>query len=176
MRYLSISITILALCTILGCQVGCGGDDDYTQEVGEPLIDPEPVPEELFKTAGYVERWEGSRAALKRYFKTKHTRPEVALQAYIEYTKWMYEGHELSEQLATITVKMDMAGKSNIPDTLEMLAIDLQMVKDIDGSQEHIEELETEILFWTELSEELLAEGEDPAEFVIKFSIGKGLD
>ena len=123
MKYSPVCIAALALCTILGCQIGCGGDDERTQTIGEPLIDPEPVPEELFKTAGWVERWEGSRAARKRYFKTKHTRPEVALQAYIEYIKWMYKGHELSEEYATLVVKMDIAGKSSLPDTLTMLTL-----------------------------------------------------
>ena len=176
MRCLSAYIVVLILATGLSCQSGCGADDNRTRTIGDPLVNPEPVPEELFKTADYQTRFESSRTARKRYFLTKRTRPKVALQFYTQYVKWIYKGHELSEEYAKIVVKMDMAGKCNLTDTLTMLTLDLRMVKDNGGSAKHIKNLEDDILFWNELSKDIEADGDDPADFVIEFSIGEGLE
>ena len=71
---------------------------------------------------------------------------------------------------------MDMAGKTNIPEMLKFLNLELEMANDLQSSEKHIEELEENILFWTELAEDLKIDGEDPADFEIQYEIGEGID
>lgn len=85
-------------------------------------------------------------------------------------------GHPLATEAATLAVKMDLAGQTNIPEVLKKYNLELQIAKDNAVIQDWIDEIEEKILFWSELSEELEAEGHDPAEFIIQFEIGEAED
>ncbi|MCY3721765.1 hypothetical protein F4X88_18285 [Candidatus Poribacteria bacterium] len=179
MKCLVFYMMVIAMSVILGCQVGCGGDD-YSAEQALTEQDYADIEAEtrqnLYKHADWTVRWEQSRKAHKRYMKLKNTYPNAALNAYIEYYNWMHYGHPLAIQAAILSVKMDLAGQSNIPDTLEMLNLELQIAKDNNSTKQHIAELEADILFWSELGKELEAEGEDPAAFIIAFEIAEALE
>ena len=97
---------------------------------------------------------------------------------YIEYYNWMHYGHPLAEKIARISVQMDMAGETTIPDMLQLLHLKLEMVKDLTlTTKEHIAELEAEIRFWNELGEELVANGSKVTDCKIEYQIAeKGLD
>ena len=157
--------------------MGCGGDNAETALVAQNLSDEEVLTKkELYKTADWEIRWEKSRAARKRYMKLRGTYPDAALSAYIEYCNWMEFGHPLATEAATLAVKMDLAGQTNIPEVLQKYNLELQIAKDNAVVQDWIDEIEEKILFWSELSEELEAEGHDPAEFIIQFKIGEEAD
>lgn len=180
MKRLTFYIMIIVISSILGCQVGCGGDDAEDIEYAlteQQYADIEAETRQyLYENADWNVRMENAKKARKRYFKLKKMYPNAALNAYIEYQNWFYYGHPLATEIAKLNVKMDMAGKSNISDTLQLLEWELQVAKDREHPKEHIDEFNEEILFWTELAKELVTEGEDPAEFIIAFAIQEAIE
>lgn len=179
MRYLFYYVSLLLISAILSCQFGCGESDS---EVAQQAYDEQYFAEienetrqYLYENADWNVRWRESRAAHNRYIKLRKLYPNAALDAYIEYTNWMNYGHVLSEDVAKISVKMDLAGESNLPDTLQLMKWELQIAKDNKESPGYIAELEKDVLFWTELQAELISEGEDPNTFVIEFEIAEAL-
>ena len=177
MRFAMLSFLAIVISAFLGCQIGCGKDEEDVSFVEQGLSDEEVLTsEELFVSADWATRFQKSKEARRRYFKLRDTSPSAALKAYIEFHKWLFHGHPLAEESARLTVEMDMAGKSNIPDTLRLLNIELEIITDLNKPTQHIEEIEESILFWTELAEELEAEGHDPADFEIEFEIAPGIE
>lgn len=172
MRCAMLSFLAIVINAFLGCQIGCGEDSADVSFVEQGLSDEEVLTsEELFVSADWTTRSQKSKEAFRRYFKLRDTSPAAALKTYIDFHKWLYHGHPLAEKSARLEVKMDMAGKTNIPDRLRLLNIELEIATDLNESPQYIEEIEEKIFFWTELAEELEAEGHNPADFEIEFEI-----
>ena len=171
MRWTKIYFLALLICGVIGCQIGCG--DDVENALVEQNISDEEVltKQKLYETVDGEIRWKKSRAARKRYIKLRDKYPDAALKAYIEYRNWMHHGHPLATEVAKMSAKMDMAGKTNIPDTLKLLNLELQIEKDVHNRDIQIKEIKESILFWTELAKDLEAHGEDPADFEIQYEI-----
>ncbi len=166
----------LLICCVIGCQIGCS-DDVEEALIEQNIADAEVLTKQKrYETADHEIRWKKSRAARKRYMRLRDKYPDAALNAYIEYRNWMHYGHPLATEIAKLSAKMDMAGKTNIPDMLKLLNFELEMEHDLQSRKKHIEELEENILFWTELAEDLKSHGEDPADFEIQYEIGEGID
>jgi hypothetical protein len=176
MRWTKIYFLALLICGVIGCQIGCGHDVENAL-VEQNISDEEVLTKQkLYETADGEIRWKKSRAARKRYIKLRDKYPDAALKAYIEYRNWMHHGHPLATEVAKMSAKMDMAGKTHIPEMLKFLNLELEMANDLQSSEKHIEELEENILFWTELAKDLKIDGEDPADFEIQYEIGEGID
>lgn len=164
-----VSSLLFLICILLGC-----GDDVEQALIEQNLSDEEVLTKhKLYETADEETRWKKSRAARKRYIRLREKYPESAIKAYIEYGNWIHYGHPLATEVATMSAKMDIAGKTNLPSILKFLNLELEMIIDLQGEQEHINELKESINFWTELSDELIEEGQDPAEFEIQYSISE---
>ena len=179
MRPLFFYTAIVLMSAVLGCQIGCGADDsESAQQAYDEQYFAEIESETrqyLYENADWNVRWRESRAAHKRYIKLRKQYPNAALDAYTEYTNWMNYGHPLSADVAKLSVKMDLAGASSLPDMLQLMQWELQIAKDNNEGKEYIAELEKDVLFWTELKAELISEGEDPNAFVIEFEIAEAL-
>ena len=179
MRWTKIPILVALICGTLIWQTGCGGDnDDENDGIANALVEQSVLnqelltQQELYEFADWTTRWEKSREARKRYVKLRDTHANEALKAYIEYYNWMHYGHPLAEKIARISVQMDMAGETTIPDMLQLLHLKLEMVKDLTlTTKEHIAELEAEIRFWNELGEELVANGSKVTDCKIEYEI-----
>lgn len=86
MHQTKMSLFSIFLFSVIGCHLGCGGDDAETALVAQNLSDEEVLTKQkLYEPADWEIRWEKSRAARKRYMKLRDTYPDVALNAYIEY-------------------------------------------------------------------------------------------
>ncbi len=177
MKCLTYYIIIIAISAVLGCQVGCGTDEK--EDIGTALneqyfadIEAE-TKQHLYENADWKVRWEQSRKARKRYIKLRGTYPDAALNAYTEYCNWFYYGHHLALEVAKLSVEMDIAGQSNLPDTLKLLNLQLQIAKDNGEHKDHLDELKEDILFWSELAKDLETDGGDPGEFIIEFEISE---
>lgn len=164
---------LIIIFAVLLFQSGCG--DSVEEALTEQNISDAEIltKQKLYETADEETRWRKSRAARKRYIRLRETYPDVALKAYIEYRNWLHHGHPLATEVATMSAKMDMAGKTNLLNMLKFLNLELEMITDLEGEQEHIDEIKESINFWTELKEELISENQDPADFEIQYSISE---
>ncbi len=163
---------IIAILSSVCCHIGCDRETEETALIEQNVSDEEVLTrQKLYETADWETRWERSRKARKRYFLLKDKYPEAAINAYIEYRNWMDYGHPLAEKVGRISAETDILGKINIPQNLQLLNWELQIAKDTGASKEFLAEMEENILFWTELGEDLESEGHDPALFEISFEI-----
>lgn len=130
--------------------------------------------QEIYEWADWNTRWEKSRQARRKYIELRHTHPDAALAAYIEYYNWMHYGHPLATKIATMSVEMDRFGETTIPELLEQLNLELQMKKDLVlSTKDEIEEVTQSIKFWTELREEIIANGGKVTDCKIAFEISE---
>ncbi len=110
-------------------------------------------------------------AHLEKYLQLKAEDSDAAyaeLRKSADFTWWE---HPLSEQWTQLTFRMDTAGKAFIMDMIQRVELELQMAKDRGPYKEQVTYLEGRLQFWKDRKEHAEAEGRNPREADIKFSI-----
>ena len=108
---------------------------------------------------------------LEKYLQLKVKNPDVAyaeLRKSADLTWW---SHPIAEEWTQLTFRIDTAEKVSIIDMIQRVELELQMAKDRSPYKEQVTYLEGRLRFWKDRKERAEAEGRDPGNADIKFSI-----
>ena len=108
---------------------------------------------------------------LEKYFQLKAKNPNAAyaeLRKSADLTWW---SHPIAEEWPQLTFRIDTTGKASIMDMIQRVELELQMAKDRSPHKEQVTYLEGRLRFWKDRKERAEAEGRDPGNADIKFSI-----
>lgn len=108
---------------------------------------------------------------LKNYQRLKKKNPDAALLELIQHAKLAFMEHPKAVEWAHIASRVDRVGKASLPDMMQLSRLNLEMAQDNNAPEQHLELLESKLLVWEEIEKELIAEGQDPHTFLIKFRL-----
>lgn len=108
---------------------------------------------------------------LQAYLKLKKKSPDSALIELKTHANLTFDAHPKANEWAELAARLDRAEKASLPDIQRLGEIVIMMAKDNQKDMAHIQELEDNLLLWTELEKELKAEGTDMTTFYIRFRL-----
>ena len=106
---------------------------------------------------------------LKNYLRLKKKNPDSALVELRQHAKLAFNSHPKAPEWAQIASRLDRAEKASLPDMLQLSRLNLEIARDNNVSAEYLEILESKVLVWEEIENELNTEGRDPKLFFIEF-------
>ena len=169
MRLTPIAILIVGTLLILP---GCHSRDDET-----PLTTPDPIPIEEVATSeerpdrlSWEKRGEKAEEYFLKFIRLKHEEPDNAAKAFREGADLLFNQHPLVPQWVELMIRFDKAGKALLPEMIQLVEIELQMVEeDPMPNKEYLRHLKKELAEWKQLVQNLKNVGEDPAKNEIAF-------
>lgn len=169
MRFAIYPFILCGILLTLGCTdterpdtVGASSDQTETEAITTQRRNQDVTEEERGKKV--IEH-------LKKYLELKERIPKAAyaeLRKSADLTWW---GHPLAEEWAHLVFRIDKAGKASIMDMIQRNELELQMAKDRSPYKEQVTYLEGHVQFWKGKKELAEAEGRNPKEADIKWSI-----
>lgn len=108
---------------------------------------------------------------LKNYLRLKKKNPDSALLELTQHAKLAFMGHPKAIEWAHIAFRVDRAGKASLPDMMQLSRLNIEMSRDNNAPEEHLQMLESKLLVWQEIEKELATQGQDPNTFLIEFRL-----
>ena len=108
---------------------------------------------------------------LKKYLELKDISPNAAYAELRKSAVLTWWGHPLAEEWAQLVFRIDKAGKAAIMDMIQRNELELQMAKHRSPYKEQVTYLEGRVQFWKGRKEQAEAEGRNPNDADIKWSI-----
>lgn len=108
---------------------------------------------------------------LQAYLKFKKKSPDTALVELKAHAHLTFKAHPKANEWAELAARLDRAERASLPDMQRISEILIVMAKDNQKDMAYIQELEANLLLWTELEKELETEGIDPTTYYIRFHL-----
>lgn len=110
-------------------------------------------------------------AHLLEYLKFKEMNPDTALIELKAHAQIAFKMHRRAEEWAELAARLDRAEKTSLRDMRRLNTLVIEIETDNNASAEKIEQLTKNMVVWDEMEKELKAQGIDPNNYYIPFSL-----
>ena len=162
---------ILLLSSLITLALGCS-------ETEQPVAScPEVPDDEVVLTAARLETMAEAEVFLqaagyaKVYDSLKGEDLDAAYLALEKSALFEWWGHPLYEEWAQLAFRFDSAGQATLPEMMRLHEIELEMAKALRPYKEQVPEFEEQFMKTKRYHDAIVAQGKDPAEVWIGFSI-----